>query len=171
MYKCNSNGWALLDGVTPCWGVASFPPFSASCSSSLFPHLCVVPLLPLLVISPLFLVVSPVLLLFVSPLLLLRLISPLRLHVVSPLRLLHLLLTSPVLWGVVIQLPLLDGIHWVVVVGWGLLALVFIRGFISLGWIRQCWSSLGGIRLDWLSLVGFTWIGRCWGGFAHVGVG
>jgi len=125
-------------------------------------------LAPAPVVSPLFLVVSPVLLLFVSPLLLLRLISPLRLRVVSPLWLLHLLLTSPVLRGVVIQSPLLDGICWVVVVGWGSLALGFVRGFISLGWIRRRWSSLGGIRLDWLSLVGFAWIGRRSGGFAHV---
>ena len=128
-------------------------------------------LAPAPVVSPLFLVISPVLLLFVSPLLLLRLISPLRLRVVSPLWLLHLLLASPVLRGVVIQSPLLDGIRWVVVVGWGSLALVFVRGFISLGWIRRRWLSLGGIRLDWLSLVGFAWIGRRWGGFAHVGVG
>ena len=124
---------------------------------------------PAPVVSPLFLVVSPVLLLFVSPLLLLlfvspllllRLISPLRLRVVSPLRLLHL---PPVLRGMVIQSPLLVGIRWVVVVGWGSLALVFIRGFISLGWIRQRWLSLGGICLDWLLLVGFAWIGCRWG--------
>ena len=123
---------------------------------------------PAPVVSPLFLVISPVLLLFVSPLLLLRLISPLQLRVVSPLWLLHL---PPVLRGMVIQSPLLVGIRWVVVVGWGSLALVFVRGFISLGWIRWRWLSLGGICLDWLSLVGFAWIGCRWGGFAHVGVG
>jgi hypothetical protein len=141
----------------------------------------------LLVVLPRLLVVSPVFLWLVSPLLLPLFISPLRILVPPPppppphlapppcrlappppSRIVRplpaglalppiLLVVSPVICVVVVQLPLLGR----------------IRQWSLLGGVHWCWSSLGGfivVGLDSPTLVlhRFMWIRRRWGGFPSI---